>query len=125
MHHTAGLVPIRTSLLFRAAPAKMLIDINIRESMPKLHASICIFPGPELNGHNLLSFSYAGDQAYGLGGRVRKAHLWVKMDYRSSIGRHFGHLLNPRGVNLYVFQVLGNFSHDSANAPLKLHSDVS
>lgn len=66
--------------------------------------------GPVLNGHNLLTFSYAGSQAFGVGVRVKRAHLWVKLDYRSSIGRHFSRLFVPKGITLYVFQVHGNFS---------------
>lgn len=71
--------------------------------------------GPVLNGHNLLTFSYAGSQAFGVGVRVKKAHLWVKLDYRSSIGRHFSHIFAPKGgITLYVFQVLGNFTTASS-----------
>ncbi|CAL8138036.1 unnamed protein product [Orchesella dallaii] len=45
------------------------------------------------------------------------------MDYRSSIGRHFSHLLTPKGmITLYIFQVHTNFStHASQNHPKTVH----
>lgn len=42
---------------------------------------------------------------------MKKAHLWVKIDHMSPIGRQLGHLIHPRGVILYIFQIQGNFTH--------------
>ncbi|OXA58793.1 Inhibin beta chain [Folsomia candida] len=51
-----------------------------------------------------------------MGVRVKRADLWVKFDYRSLMGRHFGHLLHPKGVNLYIFHIVGN--SNSKKTPL-------
>ena len=75
-------------------------------------------------GERLLSFSFAGENAFGVGVRVKKASLWLRMGFRTNLARDFPHLLHPKPPTLYVFHVLGDFAAQE-HPPLVLQPHVT